>query len=98
MTHDEMIAVIQHHKNGGEVEASQKYADKWNDSKNPAWDFYNYIYRKKEKPKTKIVYECIAKQANGQWYVLDRLYTEDELNSAFREYQKTGRQWEVPND
>ena len=54
MTCDEMIAVIQHYKDGGEVEF---YNDKfWNKvSGIPSWDFRTYMYRPYIKPKPKQV-------------------------------------------
>jgi len=50
MTHDEMIAVIQHHKNGGKVQYRRKYeAGAWTDI-NPCWDFSCSDYRAKPEP------------------------------------------------
>jgi hypothetical protein len=54
MTHDEMIAVIQHHKDGGKVQWQLISASKaeWRDCYNDAfaWDFNQYNYRAKPKP------------------------------------------------
>ena len=54
MTHDEMIAVIQHHKDGGEVEV---FKDKsWNKIVgDPAWNFRDCMYRPYIEPKPKQV-------------------------------------------
>jgi hypothetical protein len=54
MTHDEMIAVIQHHKNGGEVECLNRSVDddRWVAIKNPAWNFPECDYRAKPEPAT----------------------------------------------
>jgi hypothetical protein len=56
MTHDEMIAVIEHHKNGGEVECISKtngkrwvYATHIDDG---AFDFIKFNYRIKPEPMT----------------------------------------------
>lgn len=49
-THDEMIEVIQAHKEGKEIE--YRYIpsdDKWYISSNPSWDFSSIIYRVKQK-------------------------------------------------
>lgn len=53
MTHDEMIAVIEHHKNGGKVEYKHKDEAVWKEITNkigPAWHFYFYDYRAKPEP------------------------------------------------
>ncbi len=52
MTHDEMIAVIQHHKNGGKVE--YKHCDNavYVDDVRPSWDFSAFDYRPKPEPMT----------------------------------------------
>ncbi len=50
MTHDEMIAVIQHHKNGGKVEWSHYNKNVWSDSLTPCWDFLEFDYRPKPEP------------------------------------------------
>ena len=52
MTHDEMIAVIQHHKYGGELEFyNDKYWHKVDGI--PSWDFRTYMYRPYIEPKPK---------------------------------------------
>jgi hypothetical protein len=52
MTHDEMITVITHHKNGGEVQCLNHSAgdDRWIPIKNPAWNFPECDYRAKPEP------------------------------------------------
>lgn len=51
MTHDEMIAVIQHHKNGGKVEYKHHTENKWviTDG-DPLWNFARHDYRIKPEP------------------------------------------------
>jgi len=50
MTHDEMIAVIEHHKNGGEVEYCREADGLWVKVHMPSWDFHKIKYRKKPEP------------------------------------------------
>jgi hypothetical protein len=50
MTHDEMIAVIAHHKDGGEVEVRNKCQNYWEATISPCWDFESFDYRPKPKP------------------------------------------------
>jgi hypothetical protein len=55
MTYDEMIAVIQHHKNGGKVEFQTRFLGKnssWEEISEPSWDFYASNYRAKPEPIT----------------------------------------------
>jgi hypothetical protein len=51
MTHDEMIAVIQHHKNGGKVEYMGRAENTWASVKgDPIWNFAAHDYRIKPEP------------------------------------------------
>lgn len=51
MTHDEMIAVIEHHRNGGTVEVrSRCRPGGWCVASVPNWDFSRYEYRIKKEP------------------------------------------------
>jgi len=50
MTHDEMIAVITHHKNGGEVEYKNHYKGDWTELLEPRWNFLECDYRPKVEP------------------------------------------------
>jgi hypothetical protein len=51
MTHDEMIAVIQAHKDGKLIECRGKEFISWSPAHNPAWDFRGYDYRIKPEPR-----------------------------------------------
>jgi hypothetical protein len=51
MTHDEMIAVLTHHKNGGKVDVKLKENRNWTTCKDdPVWCFDCYDYRAKPEP------------------------------------------------
>jgi hypothetical protein len=51
MTHDEMIAVIEHHKNGGKVEYMSRAENTWTlVSGEPLWNFAAHDYRIKPEP------------------------------------------------
>ena len=53
MTHDEMIAVIQAHKNGGKVEYMGRAEITWTPvSGNPLWNFAAHDYRIKPEPRS----------------------------------------------
>jgi len=51
MTHDEMIEVITHHKNGGKVQVREINTPNWhNCNVFPCFNFANYVYRAKPEP------------------------------------------------
>jgi hypothetical protein len=50
MTHDEMIAVIQAHKERKEIQSCLKGNDDWRDVLDPYWDFRTFNYREKPEP------------------------------------------------
>ena len=51
MTHDEMIAVIQAHRDGKAIQfCGYGMAGAWDDVIHPDWDFANYEYRIKPEP------------------------------------------------
>jgi len=51
MPHDEMIAVIQHHKNGGIVQCQRPHETIWFDVTDcPKWNFRDFDYRAKPEP------------------------------------------------
>ena len=51
MTHQEMINVITHHMNGGQVQSQLSHGrGKWEDNTSPQWQFYCNHYRAKPEP------------------------------------------------
>ena len=53
----EMIKVMLHYDNGGEVEYNNRKSNIWNRASTPVWDWTEFDYRiKKQKQKTEIVY------------------------------------------
>lgn len=53
MTHDEMIALIQAHKDGKTIQNRMKARnDVWKDAPAPSWNFWNFEYRVKAEPQT----------------------------------------------
>lgn len=53
MTHEEIIKVVQAHKNGSKVEFQDKFYPHtvWNEQDSPTWNFNNFDYRVKEESK-----------------------------------------------
>lgn len=44
----EMIKVMEHFDNGGDIECSKVGQDSWKIVNNPCWDWYDYNYRIKK--------------------------------------------------
>jgi len=101
---NEMVAVLQHYENGGEVECQSYRSHEWKNMEIPTWNFDKYYYRIKKTPKTKMVYEWFYQGTTTEKYsVADYLLTEEEATSYYKNigikhYWQTGRSWEVPND
>ena len=70
----EMIKVMTHYLNGGEVEYSVKEDDysSWTKCVNPLWDWFDYNYRIRE-PKQKVTIEkWLCKDiSNGEYFIYD---------------------------
>ena len=81
MTHDEMIAVIQHHKNGGKVEWSLFNRNAWGDSPTPCWDFLEFDYR--PKPEPMVIYVEVSNETNSLMrqskYPIDRFFDNSRI-------------------
>ena len=52
----EMIKIMEHFGNGGEVECVETGFDDWKIANDPSWNWYDYNYRIKE-PKQKVTIE-----------------------------------------
>ena len=52
----EMIKIMQHYENGGEVECAEYEYYEWTAASHPCWDWCSYNYRIKE-PKAKVTIE-----------------------------------------
>jgi len=64
VTFDEMIEVMIHFRDGGQVEYRHKGGDVWEDSECPAWKFHRFEYRKKPEKKTRLMK---AEELKGKW-------------------------------
>ena len=90
----EMIKVMQHYDNGGEVEVKEKREDdtKWRFS-NPSWDWAYFEYRiKEEKPKVTIE-KWLLKDNNGDFFI--REGDKKHIEYAFRNKVKLIESYEV---
>lgn len=74
MTHDEMIAVIQHHKHGGLLQFKPKPQTEWYSCQEPNFDFSRFDYR--AKPEPMLIYVGINKDGSMTNYDKHRPYCE----------------------
>ncbi len=51
MEHDEIIAVVQAHKDGKDIQFFNRIDKRWNGINPPAWDFASHDYRVKPEPR-----------------------------------------------
>ena len=105
MKHDEMIEVIEHHKNGGEVEYIAIGSSGWWEllPETRLFNFEDFEYRIKETPKTKTVWFWRVRCDDGSWRLSTWMYTEEEVKTKwdgaleFKRMDILGSE-EVPND
>ena len=60
----------------------------------------NTTYELYEEPKTAVLYEWLLQLNNGEWIIVDSLYTEQNANiqftkNGYKSWQKTGRSFEM---
>jgi len=94
MTHDEMIAVITHHKDGGKVQCRVKNNTKWHDcdeDDEPLWEFATFDYRAKPEPMTIYAEICDKKGIlmRTSKVPIDRIYS-GTIIKKFVEDRKEG--------
>ena len=66
----EMIKVMQHYENGGEVECAEIGFDVWRKSNDPSWNWYRYDYRIKE-PKITIEKWLMRSILDGEFRIIE---------------------------
>ena len=66
----EMIKVMQHYADNGEVEYTETGFNKWRIANDPSWNWFDYNYRIKE-PKQKVTIEkWLIKDVNsGEYFI-----------------------------
>jgi hypothetical protein len=82
MTHDEMIAVIQHHKNGGKVEWRYPHTN-WEDATDASyWNFREVEYR--AKPEPLVLWGIYNKRTNIRASIADIEFVAEEQIQRMR--------------
>jgi len=89
MTDKEIIAVVQHHEDGGEVEVRSKEGSAWVLAHMPIWDFCDCDYRAKPEQKKKVWFWSLL-GINGRWFMSTTMFTEEGV----REYHKSSKEFE----
>lgn len=69
-TIEEMIEVMQHFANGGEVERFKETIGEWERIKDPKFDWLNKNYRIKEQKKTITIEKWLCKDNNLETFVI----------------------------
>ena len=93
MKTEEMIKVMQHFADGGEVEYAEIGFDEWKIANKPCWNWSDYKYRIKE-PKQKITIEkWLLKDNNGDFFI--REGDKNHIEYAFRNKVKLIESYEV---
>ena len=68
-TIEEMIEVMQHYTNGGDIEIFSN--DNWVDAINPGWNWNHCDYRIKEQKKTVIIEKWLCKDGDTSYYIVE---------------------------
>ena len=63
----EMIKVMQHYENGGEVEVYKN--DRWTIGVNPIWDWDTFDYRIKEQKQKVTIEKWLCKSGENSFYI-----------------------------
>ena len=66
---DEMIKVMQHYADGGEVEAGIKNSKIWTDCNYPEWNWNSMDYRIKEQKEKVTIEKWLCKSGENSFYI-----------------------------
>ena len=68
----EMIKVMQHFENGGEVECSTKGKDDWRTITKPFWNWQKVVYKIKEQKQKVIIRKWLCQDVgSGEYFIYD---------------------------
>ena len=66
---NEMIKVMQHYENGGEVECKSEFDSGWEECHSPIWDWSLYDYRIKEQKQKVVIERWLIKDNDGRFFI-----------------------------
>ena len=67
----EMIKVMQHYDNGGEVEYSNRESNIWSRASTPVWDWTEFDYRIKEQKQKVTIEKWLCKDRRDDYIVVE---------------------------
>ena len=67
----DMIKVMQHYADGGEIEYSLKESNTWNKANTPAWGWTEYNYRIKEQKQKVTIEKWLVLDTSGDYIVFE---------------------------
>ena len=65
----EMIKVMQHYENGGEVEYSNRESNIWSGASTPVWNWVDYDYRIREQKQKVTIEKWLVKNSNNEYFI-----------------------------
>ena len=66
---EEMIKVMQHYADGGEVEYSVRESNVWNKASTPVWDWTEFDYRIKKQKQKITIEKWLCKSGENSFYI-----------------------------
>lgn len=69
MTLKEMIKVMQHFEDGGEIEATSRGELFWGNVTAPCWDWVEFDYRIKEQKQRVVIEKWLCKSGENSFYI-----------------------------
>ena len=85
MTHDEIITVVQAHKEGKQIQCNHRRRDSWDDTDPPLWNFGFNDYRVKPEQKE---FWHVRDDLAEEWFVLDGNCSEAVLQHDWKYVQR----------
>ena len=81
----EMIKVMQHYADDGEIEASKKHAQIWVGASLPCWDWDTFDYRIKEQKQKVTIEKWLIKDVNnGEYFIMES----SEIETYYKHYKQ----------
>ena len=81
----DMIKVMQHYTDGGEVEYTETGFNKWRIANDPSWNWYDYNYRIKESKQKGTIEKWLIKDVNnGEYFIMES----SEIEIYYKHYEQ----------
>ena len=80
----EMMEIMEHFGNGGEVEYTETGFNKWRIANDPSWNWYDYNYRIKEQKQKVTIEKWLIKDVNSS----EHFILESSSIDTYKHYEK----------